>query len=233
MLPNALTVDTGHCCVDLSCGRLLPPALRLSAGGWPVHHAAEPSLTFLRAYVDQMVLGMNQKYRSTGDSGLDVPALCTAYVDVLRRRTAIAGRSDAFVPLGEVELTALCRLYVVRLQTVKSEAVRDMTKQRKLAAERRNRGKSGSSSGGEGGSSGHVAGAAVSIDPRCIRAEHINDRPPQRDDSLVAAAGDGGGAVDWDRLRSCRVVRMLNVNTNRKWRWGLMMRCHPCSPTTC
>ena len=169
-----------------------------------------------------MVLGMNQKYRSTGDSGLDVPALCTAYVDVLRRRTAIAGRSDAFVPLGEVELTALCRLYVVRLQTVKSEAVRDMTKQRKLAAERRNRGKSGSSSSGEGGSSDHVAGAAVSIDPRCIRAEHINDRPPQRDDGLVAAAaaGDGGGAVDWDRLRSCRIVRMLNVNTNRKWRWG-------------
>ena len=94
-------------------------------------------------------------------------------------------RRLSYVPLGEIELSALCDLYKVRLQAIKSE---DIVVDKK-------KGKKGS---GSQAAATAVAGPTLeTLDPRCVRPEHVLDR---------FAPADAN-----------RFVRILNVNTNRTW----------------
>jgi len=61
-------------------------------------------------------MAMNKQAHATGTDGLDVAALCRDYVHVMREAHA-TGEGDrvtiTYVPLGEIELSALCKLYVL------------------------------------------------------------------------------------------------------------------------
>lgn len=131
----------------------------------------------------EQFMAANKQAHATGTESLDVAALCKAYVNMMREVHEVgegSTRRPSYVPLGEIELSALCDLYKVRLQAIKSEDITVSTKH----------GKKGSSSNQD------VKGPTLdTIDPRCVRPEHVLDRFAPKD--------------------AKRYVRVLNVDTNR------------------
>lgn len=98
-------------------------------------------------------------------------------------------RRMSYVPLGEIELSALCDLYKVRLQAIKSEDI---------VVDKKKKKKNGQQSAG-----GPIGPTLETLDPRCIRPEHVLDR---------FAPADAN-----------RFVRVLNVNTNRTYAWKCLV----------
>ena len=130
----------------------------------------------------EQFMAANKQAHATGTESLDVAALCKAYVNMMREVHEVgegSTRRPSYVPLGEIELSALCDLYKVRLQAIKSEDITVSTKH-----------------GKKGSSNQDVKGPTLdTIDPRCVRPEHVLDRFAPKD--------------------AKRYVRVLNVDTNR------------------
>lgn len=76
----------------------------------------------LPAAFQEKIITLNQAVKLRGFEDVDFDALAAEYVALLGTPQVINGRTT-FLPLGEAEITAFRRVYQVRMQTVKSEAV--------------------------------------------------------------------------------------------------------------
>jgi len=149
------------------------------------------------------VASLNQSVQLGGFEDVDFAGLVHEYIEVLKTRQDVDGRA-VFVPLGQLELEMLLSMYQVRLQIIKSEALRSMHKwRRKMEAKAKAETEANDGSGAGSGSGGATGEAEKEpsmddlireTDPRTIQPAHVMDRQP--------TAGCN------------RVVRIMNVSSN-------------------
>lgn len=157
----------------------------------------EDFFTLNNVDMQTMLLKLNQQVKTRGFDGVDIKAVGDAYLENMRTKQHVGGR-DVFVPLGEIELNALCRLYDVRLETVKSEALELAAKalaakKRLHATEKGGAAAQSAASGAGGGEQATKVKAEEIIDPRTIRGKDVH---------VVGSHA------------SKRVVRLLNRDSN-------------------
>lgn len=164
-----------------------------------------------------MILELNQNVQLCGANPeeVDLEPIVDQYVGAMAEvQTVTEDGTQIFTPLGAVELDALCRVYRIRLQTVKSEAL-DML----IASASAKPGSAGAHSDAVGSQPGGTDSATKKVtdaqriaesdelirnlDPRTIRPEHLSDN------SQYSATQPDGSAQTLERI-----VRILNVRTN-------------------